>query len=158
MIPHFPEPTLCHIIWWLGFFNQMKTPGCLACYSTASPSSSITTSIWMGESSVSGTGKLQTQLFGGIFGLLSPWAREKLQQWEQFSSSLTIRHLLISSRTHGVSKPSWGIHLCWGLRRRVCISDALGWGRFFEGKLPSLPWQHQLSPESDRHTPASKES
>lgn len=45
VIPHFPEPTLCHVILRLGFLNQMRTAGCLACYSTASPSSSITTSI-----------------------------------------------------------------------------------------------------------------
>lgn len=29
MIPHFPEPILCHIIWRLGIFNQMKTAGLL---------------------------------------------------------------------------------------------------------------------------------
>lgn len=54
MIPHFPEPTLCQIIWRLGIFNQMKTAGCLGWYSTASPRSS--TSTRMGESSGSGTG------------------------------------------------------------------------------------------------------
>lgn len=58
---------LCHIIWSLGIFNQMKTAGCLGCYSTASPRSSITTR--MGESGGSGTGKLQTRLFGGMFGI-----------------------------------------------------------------------------------------
>lgn len=64
MIPHFPEPALCHIMQRLVFFSQMKTAGCLTCYSGAPPSSSVTTCIWRWESDCSGTGKLQTRLFG----------------------------------------------------------------------------------------------
>lgn len=63
MIPHFPEPALCHIIQRLVFFSQMKTAGCLTCYSSPSPSSSVTTRIRMREWNCWGMGELQAGLF-----------------------------------------------------------------------------------------------
>lgn len=137
MIPHFPEPILCHIIWRLGIFNQMKTAGCLGCYSTASPRSSITTRTRMGESGGSGTGKLQTRLFGGMFGIRSPWAREKATTmgaiW-QLPRNISSTYLKQDSWSEWALMPAAGTHLCRGPRRRVCA-----WGcTFFEGKATEL--------------------
>lgn len=64
---------------------------------------------------------------------------KKLQQWEQFGSSLAIFHPLISSRTRGVSEPS-----CQLQERTSAEGPAGGFvpgdAHFLKGKPPSFPW------------------